>query len=122
MIRYFAPAILAFIVSSAAAQETGDAERQAFNNHCRTCHSPKPDDNRMGPSLFGVFGRKAASAQGFAYSDTLKNSGLTWNEGELDRFIANPDGVVSGNGMKPFTGITDPHQRELIIAFLRMNR
>jgi cytochrome c len=103
-----------------AAQEAAGAEQVAFNNHCRTCHSPKPDDNRLGPSLFGVFGRKAAGVQGYSYSDALKNSGLTWDEGKLDKFIADPEAVVPGNGMKPFTGVSNPQERAHIIAFLRM--
>jgi cytochrome c len=114
------PVILAILVNSAnAAQETGGAEQVAFNNHCRTCHSSKPDDNRLGPSLFGVFGRKAASMQGYSYSDAMKNSGLTWDEGALDKFIADPEAVVPGNGMKPFTGVGNPQERASIIAFLR---
>jgi len=120
MIRCVALASLATFVSSAvAAQETGGAEQQAFNNHCRMCHSSKPDDNRLGPSLLGVVGRKAASVQGYSYSDAMKNSSLTWNEGELDKFIADPEAVVPSNGMKPFTGVGDPHQRALIIAYLK---
>jgi cytochrome c len=119
MIRYLT-AILAFLSSAATAQENGGPEQLAFNNHCRTCHSTKPGDNRLGPSLAGVFGRKAASAQGYSYSDAMKNSGVTWDEGTLDRFLANPDAAVPGNGMKPFTGISDQHQRSLIINFLRM--
>jgi cytochrome c len=120
MIRYFSLAILAIFMSSAdAAGQEGGSGQLAFNNYCRTCHSTKPDDNRLGPSLFGVFGRKAASAPGYSYSDAMKNSDLTWDEGHLDKFIANPEAVVPGNGMKPFTGINNPHERGLIIDFLR---
>ena len=122
MARYFAAAFLAIFTSSAApAQENGGSGQLTFNNHCRTCHSTKPDDNRLGPSLSGVFGRKAASVQGYAYSDAIKNSGLTWDEGTLDKFIANPDGVVPGNRMKPFTGISNQNERTLIINYLRMS-
>jgi cytochrome c len=120
MIRYFIAVNLATFMSAAgAAQENGGSGQLTFNNHCRTCHSTKPDDNRLGPSLSGVFGRKAASAQGYSYSDAMKNAGLTWDEGTLDKFIADPEAVVPGNGMKPFTGISNQHERALIINFLR---
>ena len=115
---------LALVLTPAAhaAEEAGAAELQAFNDHCRTCHSSKRDDNRLGPSLFGVVGRKAASVQGFAYSDAMKSSGLTWDVGTLDTFIANPEAVVPNNGMKPFGGISDARQRGLIIDFLKKNQ
>ena len=77
----------------------------AFNNSCRTCHSVKEGDNRLGPSLAGVVGRKAGTLPGYAYSPSMQNSGVIWDEATLDTFIANPDQVVGGNKMKPFTGI-----------------
>ena len=53
------------------------------------------------------------------YSPSMQNSGVTWDEATLDKFIANPDQVVGGNKMKPFTGISDEAQRKDIIAFLK---
>jgi cytochrome c2 len=51
----------------------------AFNGHCRECHAFDKGDNRLGPSLYGVVGRKAGIVPGFAYSDSLKSSGITWD-------------------------------------------
>jgi len=93
--------------------------QMAFNNSCRTCHSMKEGDNRLGPSLAGVIGRKAGTLPGYAYSPSMQNSGITWDEASLDKFIANPDEVVGGNKMKPFTGIADAGQRKEIVAFLK---
>jgi cytochrome c len=101
-----------------AAEEAG---KEVFNNNCRTCHSWKKDDNRLGPSLHGVIGRKAGSASGFAFSESMKSAGITWDEGTLDKFIANPDGVVPNNKMKPFTGIADAATRKQIIEVLKSN-
>ena len=103
------------LIDSAAAQDS----QTAYNNACRTCHSLKEGDNRLGPSLSGIIGRKAGSLEGYAYSDSMKSSGISWDEATLDKFIADPEAVVRGNRMKPYGGITDPAQRTTIIEFLK---
>ena len=115
----------ALALSIAFAQVTAAADdasgEQVFNNNCRTCHTWKKDDNRLGPNLHGIIGRKAGSEAGFAYSSAMKTSGITWDEATLDKFIAKPDGVVANNNMKPFTGISDTATRKGIIEFLKAN-
>ncbi|HEV2899509.1 MAG TPA: c-type cytochrome [Pseudaminobacter sp.] len=91
----------------------------AFNSSCRTCHTMKEGDHRQGPSLAGVIGRKAGTAPGYNFSDSMKQSGIVWDEANLDKFIANPDQVVNGNTMKPYGGITDAAQRKTIIEFMK---
>lgn len=91
----------------------------AFNNNCRTCHSAKEGDNRLGPSLHGIVGAKAGSRSGYpSYSGALKGSGITWDAATLDRFIANPDEVVPNNNMKPFKGVPDAAVRKSIVTYL----
>lgn len=114
------------IVSSAAwalpayaAQEDGEAGKVAFNNNCRTCHSFKEGDNRLGPTLHGIVGRKAGSIEGFQFSSAMKSSGITWDAATLDKFIASPDMVVHGNAMKPFGGIADASERTKIVEYLQ---
>jgi cytochrome c len=111
---------LAIVSGAALAQNEVSPEeaRLAFNNRCRQCHVTKEGDNRLGPSLYGVFGREAGSAPGFGYSSAMQNADLVWDAETLDRYIENPDAVVPGNKMKPFTGIRDPEQRAKIIAHL----
>jgi cytochrome c len=118
-IRVLVPVLILMGGVAAAQADTNGDNKMAFNNACRTCHSFKEGDNRLGPSLHGVVGRKAGSAEGFAFSPAMKSSGITWDEQTLDKFIANPDQVVSGNGMKPYTGITDAKQRSEIVAYLK---
>lgn len=92
----------------------------SFNDHCRECHSFVKDDNRLGPSLYGVVGRKAGAEPGYAYTQSMKDSGITWDEATLDKWIADPGSVVPGNGMSPpYSGIADPAIRKRIIAFLK---
>jgi cytochrome c len=91
-----------------------------FNNHCRTCHSVKEGDNRLGPSLHNIYGAKAGSVPGYAnYSQSMKTSGVTWDEATLDRFIENPEQVVPNNNMKPYKGIPDPAVRRQIVDYFK---
>ena len=64
-------------------------------------------------------GRKAGSIDGFAFSSAMKSSGITWDEANLDKFIANPEAVVNGNGMKPFGGVADAGERKKIVDYLK---
>ena len=111
---------LGSLAPAIAAEEQGSDDGQvAYNNACRTCHSFKPDDNRLGPTLHGIVGRKAGSVEGFAFSPSMKSSGITWDEANLDKFIANPNQVVSGNKMQPFGGIADAGERKKIVEYLK---
>jgi len=112
--------VLSLLASSATAQDAGaQAGQLLFNNTCRTCHTTQEGDNRLGPNLHGIVGRKAGSLPNYGYSHAMAESGLTWDEATLDRFIANPDAVVSGNNMKPYGGLASPEDRARIIAFLK---
>ena len=117
-------ALAALLTISAArpvfAAETAPA---AFNNHCRTCHSVKEGDNRLGPSLHKVYGAKAGSSAAYAgYSQGLKSSGITWDEATLDKFIENPEQVIPNNNMKPYKGIGDAAVRKQILDFLKSQK
>jgi len=110
--------VLAVVVAEPSA--AADDGQLAFNNNCRTCHSIKEGDNRLGPSLHKIFGAKAGAAKGYSlYSEGLRSSGITWDEATLDKFIANPDAVIPNNNMNPYTGITDAAVRAKIIAYLK---
>ena len=67
-------------VATARADTNESDDQMAFNNACRTCHSIKEGDNRLGPSLHGVVGRKAGSLEGFAFSSAMKSAGIVWDE------------------------------------------
>jgi cytochrome c len=119
---------MAYMLSSLSAlpqasQGTGDASGQlAFNNACRTCHVMREGDNRLGPNLHKIVGRKAGSLPDYAFSSAMKEAGFVWDEEKLDRFIANPDEVVPGNSMKPYGGLSSSDDRKKIIAFLAQPR
>jgi cytochrome c len=107
-------------VSQESARKDADTEsgQLTFNNACRTCHTTKEDDNRLGPNLHNVIGRKAGSLPNYGYSSAMKGADFVWDKEKLDRFIAKPDEVVPGNNMKPYGGLTSAEDRAKIIAFL----
>nr|AQQ74400.1 hypothetical protein [uncultured bacterium]AQQ74869.1 hypothetical protein [uncultured bacterium] len=121
LFRRYTIRLIAFAVVSAAPAMTFAAEpgELAFKNRCRTCHSVREGDNRMGPSLHGIVGAQAGSSQGAAYSQALKSSDIVWDEEKLDAFIENPDAVVPGNNMKPYGGLPNPEERKQIIRYLK---
>ena len=113
---------IACVLSSPSALPQAAAEsasgQLAFNNACRTCHLTREGDNRLGPNLHKIVGRKAGSLLDYRYSSAMKEADFVWDEAKLDRFIANPDEVVPGNNMKPYGGLTSGEDRAKIIAFL----
>ena len=113
---------LTLLVSSASslAQQpaSGDAAQQAFNNSCRTCHSVKEGDNRLGPNLNKIVGRKAGSLPNYNYSPSMKDAGFTWDQDKLARFMVKPDEVVSGNKMQPYGGVS-AEEAGKIVAYLQ---
>jgi len=85
---------------------------------CAACHSI--DENDLGPRHRGVVGRRAGSIADYSYSTALKNSGLTWDESTLDRWLTSPSELVPGTKM--FFQIGDAQSRADLIAFLKEQR
>jgi cytochrome c len=110
--------IAALLLLTAAAHADGDPARgeQRFVD-CAACHAPQPGVANVGPSLQGVFGRKAATLADFRYSPALKRSGITWTPATLDTFLADPQKAVPNNRM-PYAGMPNAADRADLIAFL----
>jgi len=111
-------AALAIALSITTAHAAGDAARgeQKFVE-CGACHSLKPGVAMVGPSLSGLFGRKAGSMTDFRYSAAMRRSGITWDAQTLDAFLADPQKDVPANRM-PYAGLTDAAARADLIAYL----
>jgi cytochrome c len=109
----------AALVWSASAYAAGDPVKgeQVFKQ-CKICHQVGPTAKPgVGPVQNNVVGSKAGSRPGFNYSDAMKNSGLTWDEATLDKYLENPKAIVPGTKMV-FVGLKNPQDRADVIAFL----
>ena len=90
-----------------------------FERKCSQCHdAAKTGGHGKGPHLWGVMGRMAASAPGFAYSAAMKKVGRAWDYATLDYYLADTAQAVPGRAMD-FAGIRDARQRANVVAFLR---
>lgn len=110
----------AALVSMAPVHAGGDAARGArVFGACAACHSLRAGEQLTGPSLAGVFGRRAGTMKGFGrYSEALRKADVIWNEKTLDAWLADPQKFIPGNLMT-FPGIPDGDRRADLIAFLR---
>jgi cytochrome c len=87
---------------------------------CSACHSLQPGIHLSGPSLADMWGKKAASAEGFVrYSKVFKSEDFAWDENTLNAWLADPKAMVPGNYMT-FRGIRNDRDRGDLIAFLKL--
>ena len=102
-----------------ARKTTADRGEKLFKT-CIACHTTGPDGgHRAGPTLHGVFGRKAGSHPDYRYSETLVQSDLIWTEETIDRLFAiGPDQLLPGTKM-PLQQMPDAQDRADLIAFLK---
>jgi cytochrome c len=95
--------------------------RKLFETTCTPCHNyekgGEPDMYGQTLNLYGVVGRKAASAAGFEYSEDLRKSGIVWSEANIDTFIASPKKLLPGTRME-LPGVPDEKTRRDIVRFL----
>lgn len=110
-----------FIALALAAGTAGAADakkgKKVFNK-CKACHTMKAGKNKIGPSLHGIMGRKAASVPKFKYSKAMKTSGLTWDDATLRKFLTKPKKFLKGTRMA-FAGIKKQKQMDDLIAYMK---
>ena len=89
-----------------------------FKQQCATCHTTNlTDPARQGPSLFGIVGRRAATADGFHYSAGFGKADFVWDDARLDAWMTNPQEVLPGSVMAYRQA--KPEIRAAIIAYLK---
>ena len=109
----------AFATATGSARADGDAARgEKKFEECHACHSLDRNAESVGPSLFGMFGRKAGEGADFRYSPAMKRSGITWTPQTVDTFVTDPQATVAANRM-PYAGMPDAGDRADLIAFLQ---
>lgn len=112
--------VLAVLLLSAAAGAASAADVEAGKaifKKCALCHTNEPGKNKIGPSLFGIVGRKSASLQTYNYSDAMKSFNHVWTPQTLDVYLTDPHAEVPGTKMI-FPGLKDKTERENLIAYL----
>lgn len=116
----FIPTLLSLPLALAAlpnpAHAEGDAAhgKQLYAARCAACHSV--EYNGVGPTHKELIGRRAGTAQGYAYSAALKNSPVVWGPDTLSQWLADPDKFIPGQKM--FISIPDAQERADIVAYL----
>jgi len=102
-----------------AAQAAGDPVKgKAVYKRCAICHTDdKGGGDALGPNLWGIVGRKAATRAGYPYSPQLKAANITWTEANLIKWSAAPQRMVPGTKMF-FAGITSKNQQADLAAYL----
>jgi cytochrome c len=101
------------------AHAEGDAVRgEARFKECAACHKLEAGATEVGPSLHGLFSRKAGELGDFRYSPAMKRSGITWTAETLDKYIADPQACIPANRM-PYAGLSNASDRADLIAYLQ---
>jgi cytochrome c len=108
---------LILLISPAAVGAGDPSAGEKVFARCAGCHSTAAGENKIGPSLAGVFGRKSGAEAGFNYSPALKNANITWDESTLDKFLENPSGFVHGTRM--FINVSGADDRRNLIGYLK---
>jgi len=117
-IRATAALFVLLPIVAARADGDGDAARgEARFQDCAACHKLEAGANNVGPSLHGIFTRKAGEIADFRYSPAIKRSGIVWTPETLDKFITDPQALVPGNRM-PYAGMANASDRADLIAYL----
>ena len=115
-------ALAALFAASAPALAEGDAAKgEKVFVKCKACHEVEKGVNKVGPTLKGIVGRKAASVEGYNYSDPMKAKGaegVVWDEATLTAYLPDPKAFVPKTKMT-FAGLKKPEDVADIIAFLK---
>ena len=110
-------ALLALALPAFAGQAAAADGAAIFQTNCAVCHSVEAGTNKLGPSLFGIVGRKSATVDSFSYSPAMTKADLTWDAATLDKYLTNPQALVPGTKMI-LAGIKSADDRKALIDYL----
>lgn len=98
------------------AQDAAAGDR-LFRQRCVACHTVQAGQNRIGPHLSGIVGRKAGSVDGVRYSQGMQDLAIAWDAAQLDAYLANPTAMVRGTTMA--ISVPNAAERASIVAYLQ---
>ena len=110
------------VVAAPSAFADGDAAagKKVFRK-CQACHTLEEGKNRVGPTLYGLIGRKAGSLDGFRFSKGMTAYDVVWSAETLDTYLEDPRGLVKGTRMA-FPGLKKAQDRADVIAYILANQ
>ena len=109
--------LLTSLFGFAALAADAGAGKAVFQQSCGICHSVQAGQNKIGPSLFGIVGRKTGAEAGYSYSPGNKAANLTWDAATLDKYLQGPRAMIPGTKMT-YAGLKDDTKRADLIAYL----
>ena len=118
-IRMLGLALAFFVGMTGMAMAQGDADKgKKLFKRCKACHTlDEGGKNKVGPNLFGVFGREAGTLEGYKFSKAFQGSDVVWDEATLDQFLLKPKKFIPKTKMG-FSGLKKEDQRADVIAYL----
>jgi cytochrome c len=94
------------------------AGKTQFQRQCASCHIDTAEGaRRLGPTLFGIVGRKTGAVEGFRYTEANRNAGWVWTTEKLDEYLKNPRASIPGTNMA-FAGVRSDKDRADLVAYL----
>ena len=114
-------ALAAFCALGGVSAEAADLKKgKKVFNKCKACHALEAGKRKVGPSLHGVFGRKAGTVEGFKYSKAMADSGVVWDETTIAEYLRQPRKYIPGNRMA-FAGLRKQADIDNLMAYLQEN-
>jgi cytochrome c2 len=110
-------AVMAMSFSTAIQASADQSPGAKVFNKCKICHSLEEGKRKIGPSLYGLFGRTAGTAEGYKFSSAMAASGIVWGDESLTAFLKSPRTVVKGTKMA-FPGLKKSGDIEALLTYL----